>query len=619
MKGRRRFDANASRLVGAGCIAALLVAFAAFAPAARANLGYALDAAHPSRALPGPPKGIAVDQATQDIYVAVVSINPTIGTFGEIVRFNSDLSADGVFAPGGGYYTGVALDPVSGGFFGAQMEIKNTPAGDVGTPKLDKFTSAGVSAGSFALSYSNSFPPIVTDAAGHIYVPNASTHSVQVFSSAGALLQEITCSSCLGGSFGKPGSVALDATGNLYVADTAPDRVVKLTSSGTYISTLQSGRGAGAVAVDPGTGDILVGDMPGGDDYHVVAYTSAGVQFDDFGAGLFRDASSGGYGALSAYQIAVNATTHKVYVGEYDKFYVFERTTISPPTATIQAATNTGQLTATLNAKVNANGHAVLECEFEYTEDADVGFASATAVPCPKNPDGTASTPLSVTVSGLTPGTPYRYRLTATSNAGSVVSGAQTFETLPEAPPGVTTEPAQGVGQTGATLVGTVNPKGGAVSDCHFEFGPTAAYGIDLSCSKPGPLSTNVQVSRAVAGLTPTAAYHYRLVVTTNAGTVDGNDVEFTTASPPIEPGPSPDPVPGAAPPPPAATPVPSSPPPRCRKGFRRRQVGGKPRCVKICRKGFHRKRVRGKVRCVRSRSRARLRAYAGAAATAPK
>jgi hypothetical protein len=551
---------------------------------------------HPSKSLPGSPRGLAVDQENGDIYVAIASTNPMTAAPGEVLRFNSDLSADGTFAPGGGFYTGVALDPVSHGFFAAQMELR-TSFGNFGTPRLDRFSSTGTSAGSFALGFTDSLPPIATDSAGHIYFPNVNTHSVQVFSSAGTLLANLTCSGCPGGSFGKPASVAFDAAGALYVADAEPDRVVKLTSSGgaySFSSLIQSGRGAGAVAVDPVSGDILVGDMPGGSDYHIVAYDSSGTEFDDFAAGIFPDSTSG-YGALSAYQIAVNGTTHEVYVGSYpDKFYLFEKATIAPPSATAEPATGVNQLGATLNATVNAKGHAVLECEFEYTDEADFlvnGFSDATAVDCPVDPDGTSAVHLARIVSGLSPSTGYRYRLRATSSGGSTVSSEKSFETLPELPPVATTEAAQAITPSTATARATVNPRGGVVSNCHFELGTSVAYGTSLPCpTSPGAATTGVAEAGSLTGLAATTTYHYRIVVHTNAGTATGDDVEFTTADPPVEPLPeapaspasSGEPPPSPSPPPPPPPTVTPHPP--------------------VCKKGFHRRRVRGKLRCVRKR-----------------
>lgn len=594
MAGLRRLKTMAAPIFLAA------VAIMAAPAGVRANVGYALDPGHPSRSLPGPPRGLAVDQATGDIYVAITSTNPSSGAFGQVARYNSNLSADGVFANGGGFYSGVALDPVSLGFFAAQIKIL-TPFGDFGTTRLDRFTSTGSSAGSFALDFTDSLPQIITDPAGRIYYPNVNTHSVQVLSSAGALLENITCSGCLGGTFGKPASVAFNSTGALYVADASPDRVVKLTLSGghyVYNSTLQSGRGAGAVAVDTGTDDILVGDMPGGAHYHVVAYDSSGTQFDDFGAGLSPDSTTG-YGSLAAYQLAVNGSTHIVYVGSDDSFYAFKPTTIGPPAATAEAATAVAQLSATLNATVNANGHAVLECEFEYTDEADFlvnGFSNATGAGCPVDPDGAANIHLGRFVSGLSPSTAYRYRLTATSNGGSVTSGEQSFETLPELPPAVTTEAAQTIAQTTATIRATVNPHGGAVSDCHFELGLSVGYGTSLPCQpKPGPVTVNVPESRSLTGLTPATVYHYRLVVHTNAGTAEGDDVEFTTAIPPVEPQPEVPATPAPPSEPPPTAPPPTSPPPtttphplHCKKGFRRKRVRGKVRCVR--RRRPHRK-----------------------------
>ena len=56
------------------------------------------------------------------------------------------------------------------------------------------------------------------------------------------------------------------------------------------------------------------------------------------------------------------------------------------------------------------------------------------------------------------------------------------FKTLPNAP-AVVTKAASGVTQTTATLNATVNPEGGEVSDCKFEYGTTEAYGSSASCT----------------------------------------------------------------------------------------------------------------------------------------
>ncbi|MGC1852642.1 MAG: hypothetical protein WA687_09420 [Solirubrobacterales bacterium] len=582
-----------------------IVSIAAIAASpARAAIGYEPDATKLSLALAGAPRGIAIDPTTQDIYVAILSTDLSAQAPGQINRFNSDLSADGVFAAGNGFYSGVAFNPLTSGFYGAQMKIES-PFGTFGTSKLDRFSSSGALSGSSVLPYTASLPDIATDSVGNVFYPNVSTHSVQIFNSSGVLVEEVICGGCPGGAFGNPASVALTSTDDLYVADVNPDRVVKLTRSGgsyAFASTLQSGRGAGAVAVDPATGDVLVGDMPGGMGYHIVAYDSSGTQYDDFAGGLLPNAQAGA-GTLAAYQLAVNGATHKLYVVGTNKLLVFEKTTIDPPTAAIKPASAVGQITATLKATVNANGHAVLECKFEYTNEADFqtnGFTNATELPCPTKPDGLGNSALEVKAPGLDPATDYRYRVTATSYAGSVSSGSAMFETLPEVAPTATTESPLPVTATTATLRGKVNPLGGSVADCHFDFGVSVSYGSSLSCAvPPGTATTDVAESAAASGLLPSTTYHYRLVITTNAGTAEGDDVEFTAATPP--PPLEPEPAPATAVPqsPVSAPPAPPSPPP-CGKGFRRRTIDGRSRCVRICRKGFRRKRIRDKVKCVR-------------------
>jgi len=595
----------------AGVLAVVSTAILAAAPPARAATGYELDTTTPQVSLgEGVPHGIAVDQTSRRIYVAIVSSNGK-GAPGEIARFESDLTPVGALSVGvEPFYAGVAVNPVTQGLYAVQARLQ-TPFGTFGTPQMDVFSSTGVAGPSFALTETGTLPQVATDPAGLVYYPNAAADSVQVFDSAGTLQEQIACGGCPGGGFGKPVSVALDSEDDLYVVDLEPNRVVKLTlSEGAYAfdSVLQTGQGAAGIGIDPDSDDVFVGNLPGGADYHIAAYDSSGVQFDDFGAGLFTDPDPM-FGALVATQIAVDATSRDLFVGDLGKFYVFERTTISPPAVTTETANPVGQLEATLRATVNANGHAVLECEFEYTDEADFGangFANAITEPCPEEPDGLSDTALSLGISGLSPATPYRYRVTATSYAGSTSGDPVELETLPALPPSVTPEPPSSVTPSSATVRARVNPRGGSVTDCHFEFGTSTSYGTNIPCpTMPGPVSVDVAQAIGVSGLAPSTAYHYRLVVSSNAGTTEGEDVEFKTDDPPPpEPdddGGSNDPGPAPALNPllPALAAPPAQRPLRCRKGFRKQRVRGKVRCVRRCPRGFRQKRVRGKVRCL--------------------
>jgi hypothetical protein len=107
------------------------------------------------------------------------------------------------------------------------------------------------------------------------------------------------------------------------------------------------------------------------------------------------------------------------------------------------------------------------------------------------------------------------------------------FTTLPNAP-AVVTEAASSVTQTSATLNGSVNPEGGNVSSCSFEYGTTESYGSSVACSpSPGAGEAPVLVSASVSGLATNTTYHFRIVATNSGGTSYGSDNSFTTLPPP--------------------------------------------------------------------------------------
>ena len=66
----------------------------------------------------------------------------------------------------------------------------------------------------------------------------------------------------------------------------------------------------------------------------------------------------------------------------------------------------------------------------------------------------------------------------------------------------------------------SVNPRGGSVSTCKFEYGTTTSYGSSVSCaSLPGGGSSPVAVDAAISsGLVADTTYHYRVSATNSGG-----------------------------------------------------------------------------------------------------
>ena len=75
-----------------------------------------------------------------------------------------------------------------------------------------------------------------------------------------------------------------------------------------------------------------------------------------------------------------------------------------------------------------------------------------------------------------------------------------------------------------------MNPNGGEVSECEFEYGTTNAYGRPRRAHPPpGSGTSPVAVSASVTGLTANTTYHFRISATNAGGTSKGSDETFRT------------------------------------------------------------------------------------------
>jgi DNA-binding beta-propeller fold protein YncE len=101
--------------------------------------------------------------------------------------------------------------------------------------------------------------------------------------------------------------------------------------------------------------------------------------------------------------------------------------------------------------------------------------------------------------------------------------------------PAVTTGQASNVQLESATLSGIVNSEATQLTDCHFDYGSTTAYGQTAPCVPAAasipPDSSDHAVSAEITGLQPATTYHFRLeAANANAG-IPGQDGSFHTES----------------------------------------------------------------------------------------
>jgi hypothetical protein len=120
-----------------------------------------------------------------------------------------------------------------------------------------------------------------------------------------------------------------------------------------------------------------------------------------------------------------------------------------------------------------------------------------------------------------------------TDNLETPTLETQVHVTIVSAAPIVTIAPPKEVGETTATLTGSVNPQGVQVSECMFEWGlasETGKFPNKAECaSNPGSGKAAVAVLAKISGLTKTTGYHYRLRAVSAKGPSTSKEEPFTT------------------------------------------------------------------------------------------
>ena len=198
--------------------------------------------------------------------------------------------------------------------------------------------------------------------------------------------------------------------------------------------------------------------------------------------------------------------------------------TCAPVVSTFNAFDVTA-FSATLNGEVNPNGLAT-------TANFQWGLTNSYGNATPVQSVGAGTTEVFIEggeITGLSCGTVYHFRATATNANGTSFGNDITFSTgtcSPEAFTGVATV----VGKTTANLFGAANPNGTATT-AKVQWGTTTAYGNETPAQSMGSGFDVVPLNSVpIAGLTCNTTYHMRTVATNSFGTSNGFDRAFMTA-----------------------------------------------------------------------------------------
>jgi hypothetical protein len=457
--------------------------------------------------------GVAVDQATGDVYVAGLSSN-------DVKKFSATGVEIRTFqASGLGGPAGVAVDN------SADAAKGDVYIAEYGGDEVIRLSGDGATTAGFTPITASSFPPgdpgsssfgplavAVDPANGDVVVADHPHSEVDIFSSSGTFISQFAVRFA--------GGVAVGSGHEIFTA--SPEGVGALAWSpadGYSTPTSIDPEDPFAIGVDLATGDVLAGDSS-----DIAEYTAALTPGLQFGSGLVE----------SPRGVAVNEATDTVYVSEPERglVYIFGKPLEFASSSTGVPATNVTSTTANVSGTAEPEGTTVKSCRFEY----GLSTSYTGSGPCLQPPPFTGSGAVAVSEAlvGLQPNATYHYRLVVATADGSSYGEDQTFQTN-AAPPTLANASVSALTQTEATLNASIDPNNEETT-YRFEFGETTGYGTVLPAGGAivGSGYGNVVVAQQLSGLRPGATYHFR-VVTTNASSPPGGgvgvDQSFTTPS----------------------------------------------------------------------------------------
>lgn len=179
---------------------------------------------------------------------------------------------------------------------------------------------------------------------------------------------------------------------------------------------------------------------------------------------------------------------------------------------------------ANVVGSVNAN-YLPTTVTFEYGLSTSYG-SSISAIQSPVT--GNTNTIVTATITGLSSGTTYHFRVKAVNSLGSTYGNDMTFSTLGNAP-SVSIGSTTNLTSVSAQLNGFVNPNYFS-SVVIFEYGITSDYGNAINAlQSPITGSAYTSVSATLSNLVPGTSYHFRIKAENSLGTTYSDDFTFKT------------------------------------------------------------------------------------------
>ncbi len=509
------------------------------------------------------PGSVAVNDSDSDTYVAdstagaVDVFETSTGT--QLASLDGSLTPAGSFGgyASGGYWVSVAANNATGMVYVLDATHNVVDEFDSAGNYVCQITGSATPSASECNGVAGSATPAggfnhpgrggitVDQATGEVYVVDGNNGVVDVFSSSGAYLSQISLAPVAEAAFAD-GVAVNDFNGDVYVQVEDSSAIYVFDTAGDYLTSwngsaetnppgIPEGSFSGqvgsqlSVAADNANGRVYVTDVKEADSGNATAtdvFGSGGEYITQFSHYSEHQQPTG---------TAVDQATDRVYVSNivsYPSSVVDIFGDVVVPDVATESPTELKPTSVTLNGMVGPDSVQLSDCQFDYGTSKSYGQTAACVPAAASIPVDSNEHAVSAAVTGLSADTTYYYRLQATNKNGTNTGQIAQEREFTTPGPGIHGEWASNVASMSVTLSATIDPQNDPTT-YYFQYGTSASYGGDVPLA-PGSAIGSGEGDRSVSihlqGLASDTTYHYRVVAVGELGVVvEGADHTFTT------------------------------------------------------------------------------------------
>ncbi len=377
---------------------------------------------------------------------------------------------------------------------------------------VSQFGSFGSGNGQF-----NGTNAIAVDSSGNLYVADYNNRRVQKFTSSGSYVLQFGTSGTGDGQFMSLSGIAIDSSGMVYVSDNSQNNIQRFTSTGIFLSKFGTTgsadgqlNGPNGIAFDS-SNNLYVADTS---NHRIQKFTSSGSFISKFGS---QGTGNGQFQAPTG--IAVDSSGN-LYTSESGNNRVQKFTSAG----TYVTQFSGGSMNSPQDIAVDKlSGNIFIANSVSYVSHFNSSGTSLGTI----GSNGSGNSQFGGPQTGIAVDSAHNLYVSDYSN-----NRVQKF--ISTSAPIVTTTAASGIADVSATLNGSISDTGGSDATQHgFAYGTTPDLSTVIATTTIGAKSGAGSFSGSVAGLEPGTTYYVRAYATNSAGTGYGSIVSFVTNGPP--------------------------------------------------------------------------------------